>query len=150
MLRLTIVTARNARAALAGLCFVEKLLRMFPSVWSTKLQYPPSARIIPIASAMDTDHLVTYVHRSTPLLAMLRYTRNDECWHTKANDIAPKPAKIVGRTKTSLSDRSISGTSLAARPAFERQGNGKQHSNQGYGNGKGQGNVRCNSFTGAK
>lgn len=103
---------------------------MFPSVWSTKFQYPPSARIIPIASAMETEHLVTQAHRSTPPLDMLRYTRNDELWHTKANDIAPKPAKMVGRTKTSLPDRSMSGSSLQARPAFKRQGKEKQHSIQ--------------------
>ena len=74
---------------------------------------------------MDTDHLETQVHRSNPPLDKLLYTRNDELWHTKANDIAPKPAKIVGRKKTSLPDRSMSGISLQIDPAFIE---GKQHS----------------------
>lgn len=109
---LTIVRAKNARATLAASWSVEKLLRMFPCVSFTKLQYPPRARVSPITRAMEIDHLETQAQRSVPPLDMLRYTRNDELWHTNAKDIAPKPAKIVGRMNVSLSEGSMSGFSL--------------------------------------
>lgn len=126
---LTIVNARNPRATLAGLCSVEKLLRIFPCVSSTKCQYPPTARTIPITSAIDTDHLVTLAQRSTPPFAMLLYTRNDECWHTKAIDIAPKPPKMVGRMNVVTSERSMSGFSL--RRGTERRGDDHGSKSQG-------------------
>ena len=96
---------------------------MFPCVSFTKLMYPPKASASPITKAMDTDHRVTQAQRSTPLLDILRYTRKEELWHTNAKDIAPKPAKMVGRMKVLTSDRSMSGLSLRIKDRAMDDGN---------------------------